>query len=79
METEGLVLSIGGNVCSSRGKCVDNNTTFFSAYTCLSNSFVCQSDYDDLVSNYNDLAEKHRNLISCIENADSIDDIKWCL
>lgn len=62
-------LDYGDKVCSSFGKCVDQNAACFDTGQCDYEGFTCKSNvtalagkYDDLVNNYNLLLQKSHTL-----------------
>lgn len=65
----GACLGSSETVCSTYGKCVDEDATCFSSYTCNYEGFVCKStltnavgEYDELVEEYNDLLGRKNEL-----------------
>lgn len=67
---EPACLEYGAKVCSSFGKCVDQNTSCFDTYqcnyegfTCKSNVTACNDDYDALVRKFNDLLYDNNELV----------------
>ena len=80
-------LDYGDTVCSSWGKCVDENAACFEQYQCDYEGFTCKSylsdcgdklsefadDYDSLVWDYNKLRGVAEEL------AEQIDDVKFCI
>ncbi len=59
---QGACLDYGDKVCSSLGKCVDQNAVCFDSYTCDFKGFVCKSDFDQLGNEYNSLLRKARSI-----------------
>lgn len=80
-------LDYGETVCTSRGKCVDDNAICFDQWQCDYEGFTCRSnvtdcvedyealrrDYNDLVDDYNDILETARGL------ADDLEEFESCL
>ena len=60
----GACLSYGDTVCSSAGKCVQQDAICFQPYTCGFGGFVCKSKLDDVVDEYNSLADTNRSLVA---------------
>lgn len=67
---EPACLDSGAKVCSSFGKCVDQNTSCFDTYQCNYEGFTCKSNvtecveqHDGLVRKFNDLVSDHDELV----------------
>lgn len=60
--TRAACLDYGDQVCSSLGKCVDEDAQCFSSYTCNYQGFVCKSDYEAAVDEYNGLLNRFNAL-----------------
>lgn len=67
---EPACLDYGAKVCSSYGKCVDQNTSCFDTYQCNYEGFTCKSNvtkcnelYDELVRNFNNLLSDNNELV----------------
>jgi len=59
---QGACLDYGDKVCSSFGKCVDQNAVCFNSYTCDFRGFVCKSTLDEIATQYDSLAGEYRSL-----------------
>jgi hypothetical protein len=60
--TRAACLDYGDQVCSSLGKCVDEDAKCFSSFTCNYQGFVCKSDYEEAVDAYNGLLNRFNTL-----------------
>lgn len=74
----GACLGYGDTVCSSQGKCVNNNALCFDqfqcdyeGFTCKSNVTACVNDYNDLLARRNALADDYTALFE--RNEDLVD------
>jgi hypothetical protein len=84
---QGACLQYGDTVCSSGGKCVQQDAQCFSPLTCGYGGFVCKSDLDDLqtkarslATDYDELVNKYNSLVdSSQELAESYDRAKRCV
>ena len=60
--TTAACLDYGDQVCSSLGKCVDEDAQCFSSFACNYQGFVCKSDYEEAVDEYNGLLNRFNSL-----------------
>lgn len=77
MGTRPTCLGFGETVCSSSGKCVNQNAVCFDSFQCDYRGFTCSSsvvecmdrherllrDHNTLVDEYNDLLDTHNRLV----------------
>jgi hypothetical protein len=60
----GACLGFGDTVCSSNGKCVNNDAVCFDGYLCGYEGFTCKSNVSECVDDYNNLLNKNIDLVS---------------
>lgn len=89
---QGACLDYGDKVCSSRGKCVNENAECFDSFTCNYKGFICKAKFDDLaddckkladdhdtlVNEYNALLSRYKRLSSCLSLARTMKDVQTC-
>ena len=83
----GACLGYGDTVCSSSGKCVNENAACFDSYQCNYEGFTCKSNvtecaetHDMLLRKHNDLVDKfNENLEIARRMAARLDDVETCL
>lgn len=56
-------LGYGDTVCSSSGRCVNQNALCFDSYQCNHEGFTCRSNVTDCAATYDDLLRTHNTLI----------------
>lgn len=56
-------LDYSDKICSTFGKCVDDNAVCFSNYTCDFKGFVCKSALDEVVEQHDDVVQKYNTLV----------------
>ncbi len=92
--TQPSCLDYGDTVCSSLGRCVDQNAACFDRYQCNFEGFTCKSEVTECVDTYDDLLRTHNQLVDdyndLLEDRDDlrdagrallsdVDSIKLCL
>lgn len=59
----GACLGYGETVCSSTGKCVNQNAQCFDSYQCNYEGFTCRSNVTECVDTYEALLRTHNTLV----------------
>ncbi|MCG7572667.1 hypothetical protein MHM39_03720 [Phaeobacter sp. CNT1-3] len=59
----GACLGFGETVCSSSGKCVNENAACFDIYQCNYEGFTCKSNVTECVDEYNGLLARFNSLV----------------
>lgn len=80
-------LDYGDKICSSRGKCVSDDSVCFDSYQCGYEGFTCKSNVTDLATKYNSLLDEHNELVDDYNDlikraktvASDLDDMSSCL
>lgn len=60
----GACLGYGETVCSSLGRCVDENAVCFDEFRCDYEGFTCRSNVTDCVGEYDELRRDYNQLVS---------------
>ena len=63
MGTRPTCLGFGETVCSSSGKCVNQNAVCFDSFQCNFEGFTCRSNVTECVDRYDRLLRDHNNLV----------------
>ncbi|WP_377509694.1 hypothetical protein [Octadecabacter sp. R77987] len=61
--TRAACLDYGDTICSSLGKCVDQDAQCFNRYQCDYAGFTCQSNVTDCLQEYETLLRTHNTLV----------------
>ena len=85
--TQPACLEYSDKVCSSSGKCVDNNAACFDSYQCGYEGFTCKSNVTECVNAHDKLQRKHNELVDDFNKnlkiakdlALRLDDVETCL
>ena len=83
----GACLGYGDTVCSSSGKCVNENAACFDSYQCNYEGFTCKSNVTECAEAHDALLRKHNDLVDDFnENleiargmAARLEDVETCL
>jgi len=83
----GACLGYGDTVCSSSGKCVNENAACFDSYQCNYEGFTCKSNVIECAEAHDALLRKHNELVDDFNKnleiargmANRLDDIESCL
>lgn len=59
----GACLGFGETVCSSSGKCVNENAACFDSYQCNYEGFTCKSNVTECAEAHDTLLKKHNDLV----------------
>ncbi len=74
MGTTPACLDFGDTVCSSRGKCVNQDAACFDSYQCDYQGFTCRSNMTECVEDFESLQDRHNELVR--DYNDLLDDAK---
>jgi hypothetical protein len=67
MGTRAACLDWGDTVCSSNGKCVNQDAMCFDRYQCGFAGFACKSDVDECVADHDRLVGKYNEMLRDFE------------